>query len=180
MAANLPTYSEFLRSGLGIVLRVPEGETCTICSDPPTTAVYPVVCHVSHVACRDCILTWLKQNNICPYCRAQLFEDDSSDGDDDDDDDDDGYVPRQWTGLNTEDSDDDESGPASSSRTGPLDRNLIGGRPVPPTEETDEETDEEAEFHDPPDVLDELFESDDDDDEDYVPDSDSDEDMDDY
>jgi hypothetical protein len=70
-----PTCKSFLDSLEGQVLteqQAKEAESCAICWEEfkPNTVVVFLPC--SHLFCKNCICTWLKENSSCPTCRYQL------------------------------------------------------------------------------------------------------------
>lgn len=74
-----PTSKSFIDSLEGQLLterEAKEAESCAICWEDfqPNTRVVFLPC--SHLFCKKCICTWLKENATCPTCRYQLPVDD--------------------------------------------------------------------------------------------------------
>ncbi|KAF2159744.1 hypothetical protein M409DRAFT_60520 [Zasmidium cellare ATCC 36951] len=68
---SLPTQSRFLSSLTGPSTPVPADWTCAICL---RSSADVVVAHGDqHTYCRECLATWLQENNTCPDCREVLF-----------------------------------------------------------------------------------------------------------
>jgi rubrerythrin len=44
-------------------------KTCSICMELITN---PILIECTHIFCGGCLLKWLKNNNNCPYCRANI------------------------------------------------------------------------------------------------------------
>ncbi|KAK6432679.1 hypothetical protein LTR95_011150 [Oleoguttula sp. CCFEE 5521] len=74
----LPCRSNFLRNPpVTRISDLPPGckqnGDCGICWTPLTEDCDPVVLHGIHVFCKDCIIPWLEQQQLCPYCRQDVF-----------------------------------------------------------------------------------------------------------
>ncbi|GJQ08524.1 hypothetical protein GpartN1_g315.t1 [Galdieria partita] len=70
-----PTSKSFVDSLEGQLLteqEAKEAESCAICWEDfqPNTVVVFLPC--SHLFCKKCICTWLKENSTCPTCRYKL------------------------------------------------------------------------------------------------------------
>lgn len=50
------------------------GHTCGICMEGKYTGDTVTVLPCSHWFCKECVETWLRQNRICPTCRAPVEE----------------------------------------------------------------------------------------------------------
>lgn len=52
-------------------------EECVIClnsmKEGKNNTVVPLPCHKSHVFHYECLLNWVKNQQICPVCRAQII-----------------------------------------------------------------------------------------------------------
>ncbi|KAK6437063.1 hypothetical protein LTR95_006746 [Oleoguttula sp. CCFEE 5521] len=46
---------------------------CAICIEQLTDERKPVVLHKTHVFCKNCIITWLREHNSCPSCRRAIY-----------------------------------------------------------------------------------------------------------
>ncbi|XP_050528481.1 uncharacterized protein LOC126898475 [Daktulosphaira vitifoliae] len=44
--------------------------TCSICQDDLDTVIWLLSC--KHMFCQECLTPWIKENSICPLCRAEI------------------------------------------------------------------------------------------------------------
>lgn len=75
-----------------------ESQECFLCFESyqaPQHSRHPIRLPCKHIVCKDCLAKWTrssttnKNNNSCPFCRAELFERDDYDAVSEDEQDDD-------------------------------------------------------------------------------------------
>jgi hypothetical protein len=64
--------SVFLDENTEIFIQDNIDDTCSICMESYKEKKEQISLPCKHIYHKDCVMTWLKNNNTCPYCRLQL------------------------------------------------------------------------------------------------------------